>query len=64
MRRCEKFIAPESSDGRISDSCDNQGCGLTKGAHQPPPVKIYFQGKLWEFKNWYEAREKGFYVGD
>lgn len=64
MPRCEKFITPEPNDGQIPNSCTNRGCGLTKEAHQPPPVKIHFQGKLWEFKDWCEARAKGFYVGD
>jgi len=26
-------------------------------------ITIYFGGKIWIFKDWKEAREKGFYLG-
>lgn len=58
------FKPPDPSDGKIINSCAYQGCGLSKEAHGPQPVKIKFQGKLWIFKNWEEAHAKGFYVGD
>ncbi len=39
-------------------------CGRSAAAHLPKQqgIKIYFQGKLWEFANWEEARKQGFYL--
>lgn len=42
-------------------------CGKTKEAHEEsvcytPIITIYFNGKLWKFNDWKEARQHGFYL--
>lgn len=48
--------------GKDKDACLR--CGRTEEAHQVemPEVHIWFQGKMWKFKNWEAARECGFYL--
>ena len=63
---CDKYVqtSERSSMGKDKDAC--LLCGRTKEAHLPPAakcIKIWFQGKMWTFNNWEEAREKGFHLG-
>lgn len=61
--KCDTFVqtTERSSMGKEKDSCLK--CGRMEEAHQRnPQIHIYFNNKLWKFRNWEEAREFGFHL--
>jgi hypothetical protein len=59
-----KQSGEKTSAGKLKDAC--LMCGKQENSHRAAvletEVHIFFQGRLWRFKNWQEAREKGFYL--
>lgn len=57
---CSEFKTSHTRDSQFyKDSCVR--CGLPEELHRP--LVIYYQDKILRFKDWTEARKKGFYPG-